>query len=74
MSNGIGCVDAQGGDRRQHAAKRNHGKDRQRRGHDHHRGEDEQPPIDVGRRVLFLEDHLQAVGQRLTEAQAGGSA
>ena len=56
-------------DRRQHAAEGNDGKNRQGGGQDHDRRQDEQKLVDVGRRVLFLEDELQTVGQRLQQSQ-----
>ena len=65
----IGSVTPVNAQRRQHAAERNHGKDRQGGGQDHDRRQDEQELVDVGRRVFFLEDELQTVGQRLQQSQ-----
>src|SRR5205823_6844008 len=46
-------------------AEGNHSVDRERRGDNRERRENEEPAIDMRGRVFFLEDEFQPVGQRL---------
>ena len=68
-SSGSSPVQAEGGDRRQRAAEGDRGEDRQRRGEDHQRRGRVEHLVDVPRREVFLEDDLQAVGERLAEPE-----